>query len=148
VEYFAFFYNLAFCVVGLLGALIFTWWWVTVGKTSDIYAYMTVFMYGVVLNQGVSLYMRHLVHDEVPARELINSWWFIFRSTPMFLAVGAIVITMAIRTVTILRNSRVPHRKKGERRSVPPDLPHPDNNPFESGKPNGDPRNSEDGHVR
>lgn len=113
MEYAGLFYNLIVGVMSLCGGLLFTWWWLIIGKASDVYHYTTAMLYGIAAASLVNIFVLHLVFvakegcPPVTAAEIATQWWYIFRHAPEHIAMICIVIAMVKRTIKILRNSRV-----------------------------------------
>jgi hypothetical protein len=129
VEYVGFFYNLLFGIIALFGGIVFTWWWLTIGKASDVYQYTTLMLFGFAINCGVAVFTRHLIwRNPILATDIANSWWYTFRTLPEFFAMSCIVLTMGWRTFKILRNSRKGRTVKKDMEKC--DFPHPRDNPF------------------
>lgn len=112
MEYAGLLYNFLVGVVALCGGLMFSWWWLIIGKASDVYHYTTAMLYGIAVASIVNILVLHLVFHAsdgcppIPASDIASQWWYIFRHAPENIAMFCIVIAMAKRTIKILRNSR------------------------------------------
>lgn len=112
VESSSLFYNAIVGVVALCGGLLFTWWWLVIGKASDVYHYTTAVLYGIAVASAVNVFVLHTIYHNnvgcppVAAVDIAGNWWYIFRHAPENIAMFCIVYAMAKRTILILRNSR------------------------------------------
>jgi hypothetical protein len=116
---------LLFLTIGCVyGFILFAWWWWHIGRTTEVYAYMTLLFLtaAIVLSGGlVARWIDMLEGHGETYHILINSKIWAARLIPLTIVIWLIVLRMTLR---IWRTYQYAKGKKKNRRR---EMPHNDN---------------------
>jgi hypothetical protein len=102
--------------VGLYGGFLFLWWWMVLGRASNVYAMVMVIFFGFSFQNAVALYHRHhlLISPDLCSEHMTSFQWY-SRDLPTTIGLVMLVILMTRRAAATIRDIR--EFKKGGKKN-------------------------------
>lgn len=104
----------ACALVGTYGFTLFAWWWRRIGSATEVYAYITVLFFGILVSSAIGVYSRYLhIISEPRYDAFVNSFWW---------GVGPVIVLVVLFAICGRMTRRIWILRKGTQEQINKEL--------------------------